>query len=220
MGIAGAFLYILSYFLLQTGFIRGNSVTYTLMNLMGASFAAVSLLSSFNHGAMINSACWILISLYGLGRIYYINRTPPLNDDEKAFIAEKLVDLSDIQAHYLFKGSLWIDGAEGDVITVQGERNESLVYLLSGAADVIVGDKVVSQILPHSYIGELTCLSGEEASATVRLTGPSRYLALSAENLRHLAAKDINLRQILELSFAGELKRKLLAANEMLTAQQ
>ncbi|WP_420587974.1 CBU_0592 family membrane protein [Marivita sp.] len=37
VGLLGAFLYLASYFLLQAGYIGGNSKVYTLMNLVAAS---------------------------------------------------------------------------------------------------------------------------------------------------------------------------------------
>lgn len=214
MGLFGAILYVAAFLLLQLGIFKGSSISYILINLFAASLTAISVINAFNYSALISSICWILISIIGLFRIYRIRRSVNLlTDDERFFIESKLADLSNGQVVELLKSGLWINGEDGVELTRQNEINQSLFYLADGSADVLVDGNVISAVSPDSFIGEVTCLSGDPASATVRLTKTSRYLSINAEAVRKLVKKDVNLKQLLELSFASDMRDKLISTN-------
>ena len=213
IGVFGAVLYLVSYFLLQTGFIGGNSNTYTLMNLAAASCVAISLTVAFNAASMIVQVSWIVISIYGLARMYVLTRGIRFSPDEKAFVDDKLPGLPRHLARRILSDGVWIDGEAGAELTVQGTPNKNLVYLHSGTADVILNGQRVATCQPGSFIGELTVLKDEPATATVTLNSDARYLCLDAEALRKLCAREASVAQVLENSFSRDIKAKLEAAN-------
>jgi len=69
VGSLGVFAYLLSYYLLQTGKIEINKgYTYSLLNIIGATFVLISLTNTFNLPSLVSQAVWILLSFYGLLR--------------------------------------------------------------------------------------------------------------------------------------------------------
>jgi len=70
VGLAGTALYIGSYFLLQAGKIRGESIAYAVSNLLAAALVLFSLSYKFNLASTLIQVSWIMISLVGLYRIY------------------------------------------------------------------------------------------------------------------------------------------------------
>jgi len=74
IGNLGVVMIVGSYFLVQIGKMSGASLTYTLLNGLGAAFIMVSLYFDFNLSAFIVELFWILISLVGLVRIYFQRR--------------------------------------------------------------------------------------------------------------------------------------------------
>ena len=54
-------------------------------------------------------------------------------------------------------------------------------------------------------------MSGAPATATVTLDSPARYFRVDAAALRQLAARHAELRQALRDSFAGDVRKKLIA---------
>ena len=61
-----------------------------------------------------------------------------------------------------------------------------------------------------TYIGELTCMTGAPATATVTLAVKSRYFCISSESLRKLARSNSHLAQAIDHSFAGDTRKKLV----------
>lgn len=68
IGVVGAFVYIGGFFLLQTGRICGNSVTYALSKVAAASLVLVSLATAFNLAACVIQIAYAAIGGSGMDR--------------------------------------------------------------------------------------------------------------------------------------------------------
>ena len=68
VGMLGAALIVLTYFLLQTGRLEVRSLAYSAANGLGAAAILYSLFFDFNLGAFAIELFWLLISLYGVSR--------------------------------------------------------------------------------------------------------------------------------------------------------
>ena len=66
IGNLGVFLIIVSYLLLQLKKVESTTLSYSLMNLVGAALVIVSLLENFNISAFIIEVFWVLISFIGV----------------------------------------------------------------------------------------------------------------------------------------------------------
>ncbi len=74
IGVAGFLLYMLSYALLQLGRISGHGYSYTVLNMLAATFVLISLLHQFNLASALIQISWIIISLIGIFRLWSSNR--------------------------------------------------------------------------------------------------------------------------------------------------
>ena len=68
IGLSGAFIYILSYVLVQLHRDFAKDLGYSGLNLLGAVLISISLWENFNLSAFIVQTIWIFISLYGIYR--------------------------------------------------------------------------------------------------------------------------------------------------------
>lgn len=67
-GLLGVVAILLAYFLLQAGRVRGDALTYQLMNAFGALAVLLSLLYAFNLSAFVLEGLWLAVSVYGIAR--------------------------------------------------------------------------------------------------------------------------------------------------------
>ncbi|HBB87894.1 MAG TPA: hypothetical protein DC047_09785 [Blastocatellia bacterium] len=70
LGNIGVVLIIIDYLLLQLNRISSNSLSYSLLNAVGAGLIIFSLIFNFNLSAFIMEAIWVVISLFGLCRYF------------------------------------------------------------------------------------------------------------------------------------------------------
>lgn len=66
VGNIGVLLMVIAYLLLQLEKLSSSSVTYLLLNAVGAVLVIVSLIFRFNLSAFLMEAFWLLISLFGM----------------------------------------------------------------------------------------------------------------------------------------------------------
>lgn len=219
-GFIGVGFYIGSYAALQAGLLRGDSYAYALVNGVAAACILASLAESFNLSSAIIQITWITISLIGVIRLYIINSRLRFSKDEEYFLERAMPDLSKIDARKFLDISLAIEGETGVQLTQQGEPIQHLIYLVEGEARVFSGGIEVAQVGPGNYIGDVTYLMGEPATASVELATPARYLSFEAENLRRFLDKNAAVRRQLEESAADNLRKKLTATTQQAASNQ
>ena len=213
IGLFGACLYLASYFLLQAGYIGGNSKAYTFMNLAAASLVLVSLYSAFNAASVVIQVSWILISIFGISRMYLLYRRIRFTDEDMEFVNEQLSDLPLHLARKVLDIGFWIDGDQGAELTRQGEKNTNLIYLKQGRAEVLLNNSQIAVCGPGSFIGEMTVLSDGTATATVRLISKARLLCIDANALRTLSHNEAAIASVIQNSFSRDMRLKLEATS-------
>jgi len=65
-----------------------------------------------------------------------------------------------------------------------------------------------------AFVGEMTVLTQEPATGTAILSKPSRYWAIDARVLRQLTKAEPEIHSALGISFAKNLREKLVASNQ------
>lgn len=215
-GFLGVALYLGSYAALQTGYIRGQGGLYALLNLGAASCVLVSLVEAFNMSSAIIQIFWIVISIVGLTRMYLLQRRIHFSPEEAELVRGFLPNLSKSKARKFLNAGHWITGEAGTRLTEEGTPNEHLIYLAQGTATIESSDQTIAICEGPAFIGELTAISGEPATATACLNSPSLYFCINAEYLRKRVRKDSELRIHLESSFSRQMLQKLKASNRAL----
>jgi len=73
LGTLGVGVIVLTYVLLQTGRVRSDQLTYSMLNAVGAGLILISLYYAFNLPSFIVEFFWLVISLFGIGK-YLVKR--------------------------------------------------------------------------------------------------------------------------------------------------
>lgn len=212
-GLLGVTLYLAAYGALQLGLIRGRSVTYTLMNLLGAAAVLVSLTEAFNLFSAMIQVFWITLSVIGLGRLAWMRSQSRFTEEERGFLAAHFASLPPHLARRFLQLGRWQHLSPGTVLTRQGAPVHELVYVASGAARVEAHGTQVAEIGPGALIGELSIMHGSEATADVEVSAPSRVFTLP----RSALVRELETDHDFALAVAGalqiEAQRKIDGAN-------
>ncbi len=103
----------------------------------------------------------------------------------------------------------WLSAPAGATLVAEGERPKGIYYIKEGKADVYINNKWVANLRENQFVGEISFLTGEDASATVRAKTPLRYLHWKTAELKHLIRERPNLAEALYASFSIDLICKL-----------
>lgn len=66
IGVVGSVCYIGAFGMVQVGLMDGNSMAYSLVNIVTASLVCISLLAEFNIATALIQGSWIVIGTVGL----------------------------------------------------------------------------------------------------------------------------------------------------------
>jgi hypothetical protein len=212
-GILGAAFYLGSYGALQLGFLSNRGYAYPALNLVASSMMLTSLMGSFNPWSATIETSWIILSIIGLLRYYFLTSGLRFTADERQLLTAKLPGLEPYLARRVFAAGDWHEAEAGTVFTQEGAPVPALVYLASGRASVAVGGREVADCSSGAMVGELGVTSGNPAIATVTLVEPGRVFTVPAEALRDLMTKAPDIRIALDAGIGAEARTKLIAAN-------
>lgn len=76
VGLLGTFLVVLAYYLLQLERIHARSLSYNVINLVGAALLLFSLCFNFNLASFVIEIFWIFASLIGLWKYWRRSALP------------------------------------------------------------------------------------------------------------------------------------------------
>lgn len=215
-GYFGVAFYLISYTCLQLGLIRGSGYAYALMNMTAASLVLVSLTVKFNLASSIIQIMWIVISAFGIARIYWIRHRTRFNEEELAMVKEALPDMPRPLARRFLDSGVWVDAQPGTQLTREAEEVTHLHYLTSGEAKVVSGGRQIAT-LSRGFVGEMNVMEPGLASATVEIGSPSRIFSVPGTTLRRISASDSEFRAYLESHLSMATRHKLIEANKRLS---
>ena len=188
-----------------------------------AAAAAMGLAHSLIAADDTVSAIWwgllLLVCLGALAQRLVESSKARFTAEEERMLAGPLAGLTRSRARHLLDQGFWLTGREGDVLTREEEAVSHLFYLSEGEARVLSHGRQVGVCRAGDLIGEVTVLSGDQASATVILDGPARFWCAPATVLRPYVQAHDDVRVALEQGFTKSLRAKLRASNERVAGE-
>lgn len=125
-----------------------------------------------------------------------------------------LLGASPPQLSELFQCGHWRDLMVGDVLAREGDFPGHVAVLYEGEVAVLLDGRPRGRIDQRTFIGEISFLTGEPATATVVVTTPSRALIWPAQALQKLLDQDQQLNAQFQNWLALDLTRKLTRSDE------
>lgn len=141
------------------------------------------------------------------------NRRGSFNEDEKYFIQTCLPNIERAHVRRLMKLGAWTQVQEDTVLIAEDTMPQRLKFIVSGTAVVTYSKRSIGSIGKGDFLGEVSYLTGQKASATAITHERVRYLAFDKERLREHLARNIEVRHALEASFNRNLADKLVKSN-------
>ena len=171
-GFFGVILFLGAYAALQLGFVRGQGYTYASLNMLAAALVLISMIGAFHLSSAIIQGSWIVLSLVGIARFYILSHMARFSDEEKHLLENAFPNLDKVTSRKLLNLGSWRSAEPNEVLTEIGIPIPYLCFLTEGSASVFVNDRKVADVKSDTYIGDITALSGDPATATVVISEP------------------------------------------------
>ncbi len=109
---------------------------------------------------------------------------------------------------------VWEDVKPGTQLIKQGEVDPPLIYIAKGRAEIERDLAIVSECGAGEFLGEMSHVSGEKASATVTVTQDMRLARLDRDALGQLANSLPEIGQAVDRAFNRSLAVKVMRMND------
>lgn len=167
------------------------------------------------------SLFWVIITVAVVGAVvlaigaYLLQRSSGLpfwhrfSLDDRKFGDAVLARMPDGELKRLLALGEWKTMPAGTVLTEEGKPVAALIYLALGKAEVFRSGESVATMSTGRFVGDMTCMTGEPATATVRLLTRTRLLKLPAQQYRDFVAKHPEVREHMQQALARDIGRKM-----------
>ncbi len=210
-----------TYFLLIASMLMRRMVTLRIL-AVASGLAKIVYRAFFvlDPVSVLWEAIFVLVNVVQLVLIWYYEHHHRFDEEHQHFAdnmpdtvdrsaIKRLLDLADLERYH-----------PGTVLTTEGTAVSKLIYIADGIVKVEHGDRVVAICGPGDYIGELSFLSGNLATANATVVKPCRALVFDQQKLTTSIAADTQLRRTLESALNKNLAGKLTRANNQLPAER
>lgn len=152
---------------------------------------------------------FITINAVRILLLYRESRAIKLSEEERALHQTLFPQLSLVDFARLVKAGRWVALEPGTVLTEQGRPVHDVMLVCDGSAAIDIDGRTVRQTSGLEFLGEVSFLTHDVASATVRVATPMRCLAWPHDALRALLRESLAIRFALRSVMSGDLARKL-----------
>ena len=164
-------------------------------------------------------AVYVVINVFRISTKLAETRKVKLNDEEAELRDTVFPEFTPVEFAKLMRIGTWKNAPVGAALTVQGQPVSEVSVIQSGHLAVEIDGKSVHTLKDGEIVGEMSFIGGQAASATVRTTTPTRYMAWQRPALRALLARNPAMSSAMRSVFSVELTLKLIENDQHQSAQ-
>ena len=153
---------------------------------------------------------FVLTNLVQLVIIVFENRKRALSEEER-IVVNALLPKADMRAvRRILKLGVMREVPPETVLIKQGEMVPELIVMTRGAVQVEKDGRIIGACGEGDFLGEMSLLSGEPATATVMVTNPAHYMSVERSRFRVFLDRNPDIRHTVQASFNRNLMAKLV----------
>jgi len=165
-------------------------------------------------------ALFVLANAVQLAVLLYRSRTGDMAREARELL-EHILRVEEPARQRRLLGLLrWRDVAAGEVLMRQGQASPPLAYIASGAAAIDDGGRPVGTCGAGDFLGEMSLVTGERATATVTASEPMRIAVFDRDALTQLARSAPEIGHAIDGALNRGLAAKVLRMNRAVAGGQ
>ena len=207
------------------GVLAGMALVWAVVPHQVRSIRLIALLAgvmAIGHFALVDGlgaglALAIVFTLVNAARLLELNkraRSGVMTAEERELFDHVMKIEEPKQQNRLRDLMIWEDVPVGTQLIRQGQKDPPLIYIASGRAEIERDLAIVSECGAGEFLGEMSHVSGETASATVTVTQDMRLARLDRDALGQLAMSLPEIGKAVDRAFNRSLAVKVLRMNE------
>lgn len=163
---------------------------------------------------LVLAAVFLLINAMRFSELIKRARAGTMTSEERELF-DHVMQIEDPTKQNRLKDLMtWNDIEVGEVLIMQDQVDPPLIYIASGRAAIIRDDVIVSECGAGEFVGEMSQISGNLASATVKVTQNMRMATLDRDALGQLTRSLPEIGRAVDNAFNRSLAVKVMRMNK------
>lgn len=205
----------LSYIFLITSMLMRNLRNLRILALLSGLAAMVHFIfRTQDNASLVWEFAFVAANASQLALMMFRSRKGMMGKEERELLEQVLQVEEPAQQRRLLDLIKWRDVEVGDILMRQGQANPPLIYISSGAAGIEHEGKLVGVCGPGDFLGEMSLITGDRASATVSVTNAMRIASFDRDALLRLSSGMPELARAFDHALNRGLASKILRMNE------
>ncbi len=153
---------------------------------------------------------FLSINVVQIGIIVKERSQVTFTEEEKELYETLFKNFAPFEFMKLLRVGRWLEAGKDQVLAVEKRSLDNVMLIYNGLVNVEAGGQTLAQLKDGSFIGEMSFITGGEATATVKAVEPTRYLSWSKEDLRQLLNRNPSMRSAMQSVLSTDLTKKLM----------
>lgn len=206
------FLLIVSMLMRRMVWLRSFAVASGVAKIIYRAFFV------FDPVSVLWETVFVLVNIGQLLLIWYYERHHRFTEDQRHFVESMPLSVERRVLKRLLSFATVREIPADEVLVREGEVVKDLLYVATGVARIESAGRIIAVCGPGDYLGEMSFLSGEAATAKVVASRPMRVLAFDQQRLHAAVTSDAAIHRAMEAGLNRNLVGKLVRANTARTA--
>ena len=110
----------------------------------------------------------------------------------------------------LMRIAKWLEAKQGEVLAVEKKSLSAVMLIYNGLVGVEANGQELARLKDGNFIGEVSFITGGDATATVRALQPTRYIAWPKDAISQLLNRNPSMRFAMQSMLSTDLTKKLM----------
>ncbi len=206
-------LIALSYLVRDIFWLRSISILSSLAGII-YGYSALSEPLWIN---IIWNMVFIAVNIVWIAVILKERRSVDFTDEEKELYSTVFHTFSPVEFMKLMRIGKWKVCQPNEVLIVEHQPTDDMMLIYNGEVEVWVRDRKIATLKDGAFVGEMSFLTGNLPTATVKATKETRCVVWSKEELRKLLNRNPSMWATLQGVLSTDLTKKLVVKNETIS---
>jgi hypothetical protein len=153
---------------------------------------------------------FLSINVVQIAIIMKERREVSFTEEEKELYDTLFRNFAPFEFMKLLRVGRWLEATKGEVLATEKKQLDDVMLIYNGLVNVEAEGQTLAQLKDGSFIGEMSFITGGDATATVRAVEPTRYLSWSKADLQKLLNRNPSMRFAMQTVLSTDLTKKLM----------
>lgn len=169
--------------------------------------------SSWTDAIVLWNLLFMSINVVHVSMIVFGERRVRFSEDEEELYETMFANFTKLEFQRVLRLSLWINAKPGDQLATEGEHLSDVMLISDGVVEIRVGDRAVATVRDGQFIGEMSYLTRDTASASAVVIEPTKLLAWPKVELRSMLKRNPSMLSLMTAVMGADVSRKLRSSD-------